>query len=279
MSQPVPLRSEQQRQLVSKIGKAVTGSVSSRSLQVQVHYRAAGRHVEVDLVVLGPDGVPRPERPNDEAVHLLGQLRSGMYQSERGTWLAAQLTFRPDGPPTVRFVIDEEPRWRRVPPPVGFRDELAMFPRAEQFLPAWLRERVGADAAPAPAQARPIRTPRIHDGFNRDGHPVVRRLPVPAEERDRVLAYLDDAPVVIAGRGLAEDAFAPDRPAAVPMGFHTDGMWVWPGAVAYYLREHAVSPDPDLVEHIRSREFTLPEVDEPARRAAVAAVTTEPALD
>lgn len=278
MSQPVALRPDQQRQLLSQIGQAVTGAIPPSTRQVQVHYRAAGRHVEVDLVILAPDGTTRMERPSDEAVHLLGALRSGMYQAERGTWLAAELTFRPDGPPTVEFVIDEEPRWRRVPPQVGFRDELVTFPRAEQFLPAWLRRRAGAE--PAPTAPRPnIRTPRIHDGFNREGRPVVRRLPLAAEERQRVLDYLDGAPVVLDGRGLAADAFDPDRPAAVPMTFRTDGSWVWPGAVAYYLREHAVSPDPDLVEHIRSRQFVVSEVDEPARQSAIAAVTTEPSLD
>ena len=64
------------------------------------------------------------------------------------------------------------------------------------------------------------------------------------------------------------------------MNFRTDGAWAWPGAVAYYLREHGVPPDPDLVAHIRARRFTAPsEVPEPAKDLALAAITGESSTD
>ena len=43
------------------------------------------------------------------------------------------------------------------------------------------------------------------------------------------------APVVLAARSNGDDAFAPGRTDVVPLNFRTDGSWVWPGAVAYYL--------------------------------------------
>jgi hypothetical protein len=113
----------------------------------------------------------------------------------------------------------------------------------------------------------------VHDGFDKTGRAVVRRMPLSAEDRERVLGYLDDAPVVLAARGYAEDAFDPEGAPNVPLNFRTDGNWVWPGAVAYYLRVHSITPDPDLVEHIRARQFVLPEVDEPAKQVALAAIT------
>jgi hypothetical protein len=258
-----------------------------------------------------------------DVVGMLGTLRSGMYEQGRGTWLVAEVVVRPGADvPETTFGYDQEPHWRRVPPPIGFRDELATFPRADEHIPAWLRQRLSApDApsqnAPAPgsaldaatptqpgasgqpggfgqrapsaepgahAQAAPprppaasgrlhIRTPRVHDGFDKTGRAVVRRMPLSTEERERVLSYLDGAPVVLAARGYAEDAFDPDSAPSVPLNFRTDGTWVWPGAVAYYLRVHSITPDPDLVEHIRARQFVLPEVDEPAKQVALAAVT------
>jgi hypothetical protein len=207
-----------------------------------------------------------------------------MYQPGRGTWLVAVLVFGPANASVVKFLPDVEPRWRRPPPLVGFQDELRFFPRAEQFIPPWLRLRAGL-AVPAPALvltatppatgAEDLRTPRVYDGLDESGRPVVNREPLPAAEKERVLEYLDGAPVVLAARTYDTDAFDPDRTDAVPLNFRTDGSWIWPGAVAYYLREHEVAPDPKLLTHIRALRFTMPEVGEPARELALAAITGE----
>jgi hypothetical protein len=448
MSQPVPLGEQQQRELVWQLGRALTARLAPGWREVRVRYQAAGRHVEADLLVTGPDGTAHPYQPAPDVVNMLGTLRAGMYQPGRGTWLVGELVVRPGAEmPDASFGYDQEPHWRRVPPPIGFRDELATFPRADEHVPGWLRQRLaggdgetphgtaqpgtgshdtgqhgtgshsiaqhdtgqhgsgspghpatgspgapfpgtgshteplggpgttgqtGSPASPSPGtpaagpgatgqsgppfgsppmpapgaptagpgpsgpgapsfgspsspppgtpepgahgQSDPLfasppspppgtpgssptgppspgtpaaqgaspspagssahmRTPRIHDGFNQSGRPVVRRVPLSDEERERVLNYLDGAPVVLAARGYGADAFDPDGAPNVPLNFRTDGNWVWPGAVAYYLRVHSVTPDPDLVEHIRARQFVVPEVDEPAREMAIAAIT------
>lgn len=121
-----------------------------------------------------------------------------------------------------------------------------------------------------------MRTPRVYDGLDEAGRPVVEREALAEAERERVLAYLESAPAVLASRSFDVDAFDPGRVDVVPLTFRTDGSWVWPGAVAYYLREHAVAPDPELLSHIRGRRFEVPEVGEPARQLALAAVTGEP---
>jgi hypothetical protein len=275
MSQPSgPLRPDQQQEIVRQVGAVLSAQVPPGWRQLRVEYRAAGRHVEADLLVTGPDGVPRPGQPHPEAVRLLGVLRSGMYQRGLGTWLGAIFVFEPGRPPDVDFMRpDLEPPFRRQPPPVGFQDELRFFPRAGEHTPGWLRQATG----PAPATDGPVRTPRIYDGVDASGRPLVRRAPLAPAERDRVLEYLGAAPVVLAARSYGADVFAPEHTDVVPMNFRTDGSWVWPGAVAYYLREHDVPPDPELVAHIRARRFVVPEVDEPARDLALAAVTGEPA--
>ncbi len=92
-----------------------------------------------------------------------------------------------------------------------------------------------------------------------------------------MLAYLDGAPVILASRSRDVDAFDASRTDAVPLNFRTDGSWVWPGAVAYYLREHGISPDPELVEHIRAAGYTVPQVDEATQERMLAAMTSPPA--
>jgi hypothetical protein len=265
---PGPLNPQQ---LIGQIAQLIAPGLPVR---VRVEYRAVGRHIEVDVLIIGPDGVPQPVRPDPQVVQLLGTLRTAMYQPGRGTWVSAVLEFAPSAQPTTEFVLDEEPRWRRTPPPVGFADELRFFPREDRFVPDWLRARREAPpAAVAPPDEYGIRQPRVYDGLDPDGKPVVNRPPLPPSERDRVLDYLTNAPVVLAARSYDVDAFFPDRAPAVPLNFRTDGNWVWPGSVVYYLREHSIAPDPDLVNHIRSRGFVVPEVDDPARELAVNAIT------
>ncbi|WP_409462607.1 hypothetical protein [Amycolatopsis sp. GA6-003] len=124
-----------------------------------------------------------------------------------------------------------------------------------------------------------LRTPRVYDGFDEAGNPVVEREALSPEERERVLAYLDSAPVILASRSKDTDAFDPSRTDVVPLNFRTDGSWVWPGAVGYYLREHGISPDPELVEHIRAASYTVPEVDEATQERMLAAMTSPPAAE
>lgn len=280
---PTPLTPEQQQRIVAGIGQAVAALVPPGWRQLRVEHRAMGRHLETDVSVAGPDGVSRPLPPSPEVVRLLGTLRTGMYLPGQGTWLAAVLLFDAVQGASVDFTLDREPRWRRVPPPIGFADELRFFPRAEQHIPAWLRARAGLPPvlpAPPPAIATPraqtpdgLRMPRVYDGLDEAGRPVVTRERLSPAEREQVLSYLDAAPVVLASRTYDADALDPSRTDAVPLNFRTDGSWVWPGAVAYYLREHDVAPDPELLTHIRGLRFTLPEVGERERDLALTALT------
>jgi hypothetical protein len=46
--------------------------------------------------------------------------------------------------------------------------------------------------------------------------------------------------------------------------------WVWPAAVAHYLRAHNVAPERGLVDHIRSQGAGVTDVGDDVREAAVA---------
>ncbi|MFB4317471.1 hypothetical protein [Actinomadura sp. 21ATH] len=99
---------------------------------------------------------------------------------------------------------------------------------------------------------------------------VAMREPLPEEEREAVLRYLREAPVVYDGGDPLPDSFDPARPARVPATYHSDGSWVWLGGVAYYLETHGVPPEPDLVRHVRASGARPPVLDaageEDARR-------------
>ncbi|GAA0239527.1 hypothetical protein [Cryptosporangium japonicum] len=73
-------------------------------------------------------------------------------------------------------------------------------------------------------------------------------------DRERLLAYLTAADAVLATPGTMDDVVDAGRGAVVPLTFRSDGVWIWPDAVAYYVREHGLAPEPDLAAHIRSAD-------------------------
>ncbi|AUS79654.1 hypothetical protein C1701_16320 [Actinoalloteichus sp. AHMU CJ021] len=122
------------------------------------------------------------------------------------------------------------------------------------------RATAGPPTAPGttPAATRAeLRQARVFDGSDPDGRPRATREQVPPAERSPLLSYLENAPTVSAV-ATGPDELDPALPATVPHTLHSDGVWVWSGAVPYYLREHDVPPEPDLVAHVRSRRFRLP---------------------
>lgn len=284
MSQPAtPLTEQEQNQLVKQIGRAMLPALPPGWQRIRAEYRAAGRHIEVDLAFAGPDGQWRPVRPPMDVVQLFGQLRAGMYEPVRGTWLSAVYEIEAPAAFSVDFNADDEPRWRNPPPLIGFQDELRTFPRQDDRIPPWLRQRLGLPplpppAAPEPADSAPpagasdgLRTAHVYDGRDEAGRPVVNRQVLDPQLADALLTYLEGAPVVLAARNLDVDEFVGDQD--VPLNFRTDGSWIWAGAVPHYLRKHGLPPEPDLVAHIVARGFRLGEVDEATRERAVALIT------
>lgn len=149
MTEPQPVMAQaEQDQLTRQVGRALLSAAGDGWQQVRAEYRSAGRHIEVDVFVKGPDGVERPVRPPQEVVDGLGRLRQGMYRPGRGTWLSALYILDPPSAFSAEFEPDVEPQWRRVPPPIGFADELRFFPRGDEHIPEWLRQRAGLPPAP-----------------------------------------------------------------------------------------------------------------------------------
>ena len=290
MSQPAtPLSEQDQQQLVRQIGRAMLPAVPQGWQRIRAEYRAAGRHIEVDLAFAGPDGQLRPVRPPMDVVQMFGQLRAGMYHADRGTWLSATYEIEAPAAFTVDFNAEDEPRWRNMPPPIGFRDELQTFPRPDRLIPDWWRQRIGLPPLPAPEpepqqeyhvpadqqvqQSGELRTAKVYDGKNDDGRIIVNRQPIDPQVVDSLLTYLESAPVVLAARSYDLDEFSQSGEQDVPLNFRTDGTWIWAGAVPHYLRKYGLPPEPELVAHAQARGFQVGEVSPQAQDLAVSIIT------
>ncbi|GAA2426880.1 hypothetical protein GCM10010191_44380 [Actinomadura vinacea] len=217
-----------------------------------VAYRALGSYTEMyGQIQHKGKKLPSPYQPPAELTGLFARLREGMYRPGFGTWLTATLRLTFPATYNVRYDGDSEPSWVRRPPDGAGEEELQRFPRDPQHVPEWLGGR------PADGSAIPVAKP--YDDSEPDGTPIFQRPEVPAEDRDALLAYLEKAPIILMAHSLSEDMMDPERPSRVPMTYHTDGVWIWPGAVGYYLREHGLPPESELVAHIRGNGFELPD--------------------
>lgn len=266
---PETLDQAEQQRLIQEIGRMIVHALPSGWHETRVEYRALGTHDEVSALLTAPNGTEVPLATPADVHRLFARLRHGMYQPERGTWVSALYRLQRPGSYTVDFNGDTEPAWESPPPPEAYADELRTFPRPPESTPQWLTERGTSSPVTPPMW---LRTAEVLDEA---GQPITARPALAPSERDQLIAYLEGAPIVIVARGFDQDRLQPEQGSVVPLTFHTDGSWIWSGAVNYYLRQHQVTPEPELVEHIRRRAFQLPSVDDQTRDRAVAVITGE----
>ncbi|WP_409489690.1 TNT domain-containing protein [Amycolatopsis sp. cmx-11-12] len=264
------LNATEQDTLVKQIGLALLRAAPRDWRKVSAEYRAVGRYHEMTGEIITEDGTAHEWVATHDIATLFGRLRAGMYRDGRGTWFNAR--YQLDHPSSYNLEYNrDEPQWRLAPPPQALSDELRMFPRSEENVPEWLIRRM---SGLGPEQPGPhFRIARIFDTIGPAGRPVINRPDLEIEEQDRLLEYLDHAPLVVTERGYDIDRLAQTPEATVPVAFHSDGQWIWPAAVNFYLREYGVSPELDLIDHVRQNGFTLPEVDDPTLQAAAGYLT------
>jgi hypothetical protein len=77
-----------------------------------------------------------------EMTKRLQDLREQMYEEDRGAWLSARFVLHREAEPEVTFNYDENPRWSPELHPMMFVRDLEAFPRADEYVPEWLREMV-----------------------------------------------------------------------------------------------------------------------------------------
>ncbi|MEV5714149.1 glycohydrolase toxin TNT-related protein [Amycolatopsis mediterranei] len=264
------LNATEQDTLVKQIGLALLRAAPRDWRKVTAEYRALGRYHELTGEIVTEDGTVHEWLATHDIATLFGRLRGGMYRDGRGTWFNAR--YQLDHPSSYNLEYNrDEPVWNLAPPPQAYSDELRMFPRTEENVPEWLIRRM---SGLGPEQPGPhFRIARIFDTVGPAGRPVINRPDLEVEEQDRLLEYLEHAPLVVPERGYDIDRLAATPEATVPVAFHSDGQWIWPAAVNFYLHKYGVSPEPDLVEHVRTVGFKLPPVDEPTLQAAAAYLT------
>lgn len=101
----------------------------------------------------------------------------------------------------------------------------------------------------------PIRIARVFDGVDPVTGPMFEpdhpRIEDPAEI-DQLVSYLESALPVLTTSSMMADILDPEHPETVPLTFRTDGEWIWTDTVSYYLRNHSLAPEAELLTHLRA---------------------------
>jgi SUKH-3 immunity protein of toxin-antitoxin system len=111
-----------------------------------------------------------------------------------------------------------------------------------------------------PDEVGGFRFARTDDGTQEDGAPRVspeRGYVTDPAERERLLGYLTNGALVRETMRYGSDRVDPTRRFAVQVAYRTDGVWVWPASVEYYLRHHNFGLEPDFRRHVEAQGYRV----------------------
>ena len=89
-------------------------------------------------------------------------------------------------------------------------------------------------------------------------HVSVTYEPTTISDAPAVTAYLDGCIVVWMAAHQQPDALTRSTHPCVPIGVASDGVFAWPLATSYYVRNHQLSPDRALLHRVRARHYQPP---------------------
>lgn len=125
-----------------------------------------------------------------------------------------------------------------------------------------------------PAQIGEFRFAAMAEGFDDEGRPYVSAewpRVTDFQEKRRIRAYLEAGEVLQVAPERLTDMYRPSRGEIVPASTRTDGTWIWLDAVAYYLDEYDIGPEPEFYTHIVQQYYRCPPLTrEEAERAGSA---------
>jgi hypothetical protein len=80
-------------------------------------------------------------------------------------------------------------------------------------------------------------------------------------EADKIARYLHAGEPLLVTIARMDDVVDTSQYYCVPISFRTDGTWIWSDASTYYEERHRLEPDPGLLAHLQSNDYTVPQVD------------------
>ncbi len=137
----------EQEMVIREIGGNLLNSVPGEWEEIVFEYSSLADMAAVDLTVLRSNGRRQRVAPPQSASVGMRRLREGMYLPGKGTWYSARYTIQRSGKYRVDYNYDDEPEFGFPPSASSYVLDLQNFPRDDENIPDWLREKLreGAD--------------------------------------------------------------------------------------------------------------------------------------
>lgn len=75
---------------------------------------------------------------------------------------------------------------------------------------------------------------------------------------DNICCYLNSGIPLIVCAGTVEDVINPDNGTAGTPTFFTDGRWVWPGDLSYYVKNYNLKLPDEFINTMRQADWKVP---------------------
>lgn len=132
----------EEQQAITEIASDLPKSFPEDWQAAIYHIRIMGRYANELIEVEKGDGeIVRTELPPDSGMKCM-KLRAGMYKENEGTWFSLKLKLWNTGRYKSEFDYDNPPDFLFDPDLREYAREVKLFPRAEEFMPDWLSEKV-----------------------------------------------------------------------------------------------------------------------------------------
>jgi hypothetical protein len=99
--------------------------------------------------------------------------------------------------------------------------------------------------------------PSIHDAIHSVGHP----------DEERIIGYLKAGVCLWAAGCCMPDGLNPSNYVRGAPDYLTDGVWLWPGELAYYVTEYHIELPSEFVADMRQNGWVVPALSQALIRA------------
>ncbi|MGW1677990.1 hypothetical protein [Saccharopolyspora sp. NPDC002376] len=142
MTQPQQLGPVEQEEILQEITNIILAAPPANWQRIVIEYMGVGNHIEGGAAVVLPDGSHQQWETPGSIWQLLIKLRGGMYQENLGTWLSCTYQLAQPNRYAIRYDREQEPNWLQPRPASEFADEQRFFPRDDEHMPEWFKEKL-----------------------------------------------------------------------------------------------------------------------------------------